>query len=425
MKGRGNGHALALIAFVGLAGGVVGCTDPGETTAIASATGGAFGAGLGAIIGHQTGDAGAGLALGAAAGAGAGAAIGNALEAQEKVMRTQDEAIERQDRIIESQRAELEELRRASQDNVQYGGAEARLRSSLGAQTAGASSRGALSFGSDRAGSERRIPWPPRENVSSEVSGRRELASLSGSLNQQDRFQDRFEGRTAFGSLDSETARPVESLGQIRERSIGTERPISNDVNTPSNFEIARNRYSSSVSSESDLPSPVAPRFQEEPDHKLSDEVRIREPEVAAVGSIGKSPVAERLGDIGLKTKPSGMDSAELNPAPEQDEETVARKVDDPKASIGRVISSTPNTPECEKAQEEAGKAERAGQIADKLFHFRRALRLCPTNPAFHNGLGEVYLSLDRRDDAKFEFSEALRIDPSFTPAQQHLSGME
>lgn len=92
------------------------CTEPGETTYVGSATGGVLGAGLGAIIGNQTGDAGAGLAIGAVAGAGAGAAIGNALEAQQKSIRTQDEALERQQKILAAQNAEIQDLRGTSTD---------------------------------------------------------------------------------------------------------------------------------------------------------------------------------------------------------------------------------------------------------------------------------------------------------------------
>ena len=39
---------------------LLGCTQPGETTGVAAATGGVIGAGLGAIVGNQTGDAGSG-----------------------------------------------------------------------------------------------------------------------------------------------------------------------------------------------------------------------------------------------------------------------------------------------------------------------------------------------------------------------------
>jgi Flp pilus assembly protein TadD len=36
--------------------------------------------------------------------------------------------------------------------------------------------------------------------------------------------------------------------------------------------------------------------------------------------------------------------------------------------------------------------------------------------------MGEVYLSLDRRTDAEFEFREALRIDPNLDAAVKNLT---
>lgn len=81
----------------------------------------------------------------------------------------------------------------------------------------------------------------------------------------------------------------------------------------------------------------------------------------------------------------------------------------------------TLDSDECVKAQGEVTKADTKDDVSDKLFHFRRALRLCPENASFHNGLGQLYLSLNRKTDAEFEFNEALRLDPNFQPARDNL----
>jgi tetratricopeptide (TPR) repeat protein len=80
-----------------------------------------------------------------------------------------------------------------------------------------------------------------------------------------------------------------------------------------------------------------------------------------------------------------------------------------------------PLSKECARAQNEVRAAFAAREVADKLFHYRRALRLCPDDPIYHNGLGEVYRSLARWEDAEFEFREALRLDPAFRPASDNL----
>ena len=82
-------------------------------------------------------------------------------------------------------------------------------------------------------------------------------------------------------------------------------------------------------------------------------------------------------------------------------------------------------TPQCIEAQGEATKANALQEPADKLFHLRRALRLCPDNASYHNSLGELYLTLDRAEDAQFEFDEALRLDPENRQTQANLEYMK
>ncbi len=90
--------------------------------------------------------------------------------------------------------------------------------------------------------------------------------------------------------------------------------------------------------------------------------------------------------------------------------------------SVVSVEANLNGTIECKNAREEVQRAKVLDEPADKLFHYRRALRLCPDVAAFHNELGELYLLLDRAGDAEYEFSQALRIDPSYQPAQINLT---
>lgn len=79
---------------------------------------------------------------------------------------------------------------------------------------------------------------------------------------------------------------------------------------------------------------------------------------------------------------------------------------------------------ECLDASSEAKQAGNTEEVAEKLYHYRRALRLCPENPEFHNALGEVYIGMDRFDDAKYEFKEALRLDSSYGKALTNLENL-
>lgn len=267
-----------VVAF-GIMSLLASCTEPGETTGIAAATGGAVGAGLGAIIGSQTGNAGAGLILGGVGGAATGAALGNVIEAKQEIIRTQDEAIERQEKSLALHRSEIEELRRAGQESVGF-----------------------------------RAP--------------------------------------SSGSVESARAMPK-----------------------PGAFTSSK----------------------------------------AAVGQGGGGL---READI-TPVKPSIPPLRETPPVP------VARQVAETRAAVkwdsASATHGIPSTPECVRAQGEVAKADAVRESADKLFHVRRALRFCPESAALNNSLGELYLVMNRKQDAEFAFREAVRLEPGFAPAQKNL----
>lgn len=284
MKNCRKGAMMMLVSAVLAAG----CAEPRETTQVAAATGGAIGAGLGAILGNQTGSTGGGLAIGALAGAATGAAIGNAIDGQQQALQSQDEAIERQQAMMTAQRAEIEELRRISQDSISY-------RSPAG-----------------------RASFRPRD-----------------------------------GGTTSTPRRPVPAP-------VGRGTIVEADIPTVA--------ATSSVSGSSAAPRGAAP---------------VAAPQVAAA-PVAATPVIVDRGAV----------------------------------SAAAALSSE----ECTRASAEAARAERAAESADKLFHLRRALRLCPDHPNFHNELGEVYVALQRTQDAEYEFKEALRLDSGHVAARENLA---
>jgi osmotically inducible lipoprotein OsmB len=280
---------IIVISFIALYGS--GCTEPGETTEVAAATGSVIGAGLGAIVGSQTGDAGAGLVIGAAAGAGTGALIGNSIQAQEETLRTQDEAIERQEKVIAAQRSELNELRKMNQDAPSF---KTRLSNSLDA-------------------SDGRASYRPR----------------------------------------------IEPQPLLQEKSLQPELPVQPQIQQ----NTSQKGYSASL-------------YDNAP------------PKTAEV---------------------------KIAPVKLADEKIESSDVTDESVS-------SPTTTECAQAEQEIGKAKISSDNSDKLFHTRRAIRLCSDRPSYHQTLGEVYMSLNRKDDALFEFQEALKYDPSYGPAKESVA---
>ena len=91
------------------------------------------------------------------------------------------------------------------------------------------------------------------------------------------------------------------------------------------------------------------------------------------------------------------------------------------------VVSSTTKTvgkavANCSDAEAEATRARTAATDTDKIFYYRRALRLCNTKPNFHIEIGKVYSSIGRKEEAELEFSKALEIDPNNSEAQDELT---
>lgn len=75
----------------------------------------------------------------------------------------------------------------------------------------------------------------------------------------------------------------------------------------------------------------------------------------------------------------------------------------------------------CSEASGEAQAAQAATETSQKLYHLRRAQRLCPNNGTFHADLGKVYLSMGRPSDARNEFNNALKLDPNLKAARDGL----
>jgi cytochrome c-type biogenesis protein CcmH/NrfG len=76
----------------------------------------------------------------------------------------------------------------------------------------------------------------------------------------------------------------------------------------------------------------------------------------------------------------------------------------------------------CRDATKEFEKASKQSTNSDRLFRYRKALRMCPENANFHVGLAKFYHQVfDRTGDAAYEYHEALKLDPN---NQEALAGL-
>jgi hypothetical protein len=88
-------------------------------------------------------------------------------------------------------------------------------------------------------------------------------------------------------------------------------------------------------------------------------------------------------------------------------------------------LPSRPTSSSCSQADEEQMLATNSPDVSEKLFHLRRALRLCPNSAVAHHELGKVYLTLKRPADAEYEFKQALAVDPEFKAAAKSLNQLQ
>lgn len=101
-------------------------------------------------------------------------------------------------------------------------------------------------------------------------------------------------------------------------------------------------------------------------------------------------------------------------PAPASQQESTA------KASI----QSGPDG-SCAESNKVREAAAAAADDSEKLFHLRKALRLCPTSADTHYEMGKTYLNMDRAADANYEFKQALSINPGHKEARQSLEELD
>jgi Flp pilus assembly protein TadD len=132
---------------------------------------------------------------------------------------------------------------------------------------------------------------------------------------------------------------------------------------------------------------------------------------------------SQSLSDRNLNTakaKPAPMLAVEKPPRSTTTQPKSA-KIAEEQITAKHVSMNSESSESCGEAEKDRTAAQNAMDSSDKLFHLRRALRLCPNNARMHHELGKVYLSMDRKSDAEHEFKQALDIDPSYAPAKQSL----
>jgi len=357
------------------------CTEPGRSTAVGATAGGVLGASVGAIVGNQVGNTGSGLAIGAAAGAGAGGAIGNMFDAQDKVIKNQEEAMVRQGRQISIQQGQLNELRKLSQDQVSY----------------------------------KDSPSVANETVSRNIDTSNYGINTLNAVNNVNSYAATNYGNGAYGSSTIQPVAvnsPITSYGRIR-NSAPTKMPPS---------VIAYNKLHGI--------DPIEAVRQESPSFNDVATTALAANRVAASNTVSIENTSARIEPQQVVNQLVVKEQPVENIANDVTQPVLAKDniAEDDTSSMRASYSWTAPqevSDDCREADKEATTAKNVSSLADQLYHYRRALRLCPDNPIFHNAMGEVYMSLQRSSDAVFEFKEAVKLDPNYSLAASNLRKAE
>ncbi|MCS6961845.1 MAG: tetratricopeptide repeat protein [Deltaproteobacteria bacterium] len=83
------------------------------------------------------------------------------------------------------------------------------------------------------------------------------------------------------------------------------------------------------------------------------------------------------------------------------------------------------NSHQCPEGVEELKKAEQSNELSTKLFHTRRAVRVCDGFVPARLALAKLYLDLKRNEDAQFELENILSLDPSNKEAKNLLEKLK
>lgn len=350
-----------------------------DPTIGATVAGGVVGAGVGGMIGNQTGSTMGGVAIGTIAGAGAGALAGSYVEELRNHGSEQQKILDQNDQKLADQRRELASLRGLSRDGVSYRND---------------------SVDDPRASYNSGLIRVPATNliIPEKLRGSRpnRAAQVTPAAAPVPSYRQA-QPAHYLPPQPAPIARPV------KERTVAPEKPLTTvraeagfgNSQAPSTSASSTHTSQNAIRVAANTPAPSKPAFVV----------------VDAAATKASAVAAARTEPTSVASLPPHASTESSN---SQDAETLGEQ---------RELTSD-ETSDCKDGMTEYEKGTAAKESADKLFHFRRALRLCPSTAVVHNALGELYITLGRVEDAQFQFRQALRLDPNLKVAQNNLSGL-
>lgn len=370
--------------------------------------GGAAGAVVGTVLGSQVGSPVEGFALGTAAGAGVGALVGSAIESQ----KAKDEQAEYERQVASMQ---------IQKEQFVYVGSE----------------HGTVTRRERVAPSDRYFHRLATANQNAQRDMPSRASGIGVGSADADQFGQKVQGYSGTYSYDSNTGR------QEAWATSATSPLVSSTSNTSS----VNNVTVVAAQPTSEQPGQNAARSQEKttawrkPDRTESStkdsSILSKNPYTGAeqktveaknIKNISEQPVdlGSRNIAVNQNAKLAVADANQNQAASEQ----IAQASDSQKGSMqtdsatNLALSSSQNqiSSNCPEGDAELRKAAEATEFSGKLFHTRRAVRLCNNYIPGKLALARLYIELKRYEDAQFELENLLKIDPSNREAMELLN---
>lgn len=454
--------------------------EPDISTAGAGAVAGAaVGGGLGAVVGSMSGEVGKGLIIGSVAGATAGGVIGHSIEEQKVAMNKRRTKLQEQEQIISNQRRSIDSMRRGLKDEkpreedllgsgninnsnvgdisqTKAGSNKARdaasevdlliaqhrsskhAQASSGAQTGGVgSSGGSRNVKADGNLSDAELVSDFIADNSHKTDGNKAGDTIkSNAINTTAVVSDSNQySRTRLASVE-QTATAISKTGNKTDKGSAslkvTNSQVAKTAKTTDNNNLVtlESIQPIVVNSNGDADKRDSSKDiiadSDNTDRDDTNDADLDNAELAGEGmdvsdSDNQEGGSDRLPPSQVAPAIGAVANAESNngfpPA--------VQAVDG--ANAGSVNTATANVDaggntNCELAGKEVDRARRATSDGDKLFYFRRAMRLCPNNATYHLEVAHVYSELGRKNDAKIEFKRVVELDPNNAEAKEQLS---
>ena len=359
-----------------------------STTAVGAASGAVIGGGLGAIVGSTSGSAGEGVAIGAVAGAATGAGIGYQLERDQRALGDHRKSLEAQQELIARQGAEIDEMKQAASD------------------TRTADARGGSRLRSDGITTpELGLDITPGRK--SAVGGRTKAKGSANGIREGYRGNPRAKPFVSGGELSGRSAAPSTARGRLRDRDLqGGELATRSEKVRPLQSGAAAAGVGSAAKQLAKVQDPVAGA-------KVDGAL-------LATGATTGLPPAR------LEVPKAGSDELTATDEPTKRAATgTATTGSKEDSKSARSAKAPKDEGDCLQATKEAERGLNASSDADRIFYLRRAARLCADEPAYHVELGKLYSEIGKHNDAKFEFRQAIDLDPDNQIARDELSILE